>query len=331
MKTAIFAIFIIFSLAFANNSDKAAGFDFVNLPVSARSAGGAICLVGEKDNSLAFRTNPAMLAGINKFAVSVDFSPVVMDIYSGAFSTAFLLKNGYVLTPSLSYIFFGSISPRDENGDEIEGWVSPFSVCLETAISRKFYETLSVGFRLKFIHEQITQEMVHWDKNNASGIGADMGIFSEYKFFRYSAGFRNIGFCFDNYESLDVKLPASAFVGIGVTIENEAKLNWFLECEKFFYDYTYFRTGFEFPVYRDVLIFRTGTVFSPNDMKYAFNNLSGKMLKSWEYSGENWLLAAVGATINAKVAGNLLSLDMACQFRKDGLTPAFLFSGTMYF
>jgi len=333
VKIVIIAIFIIFSLSFGNNLNKVSGFDFVNLPVSARSAGGAISLLGEKDNILSLRTNPAMLAGINKPAVSIDFAPVIMDIYYGASSLSFLLENDFVLVPSISYVSFGQVEPRNENGDVIESYISPFSACLETALARKFYEKLNVGVRLKFIYEQVSQKMILWDKNYAVGIGADVGIFSQHKSFRYSAGFRNVGFSFDNYESVDVKLPTSAFVGIGVIIESESKLNWFLECEKYFYDYMYFRTGFEFPVYRDVLILRTGTIFSPNDVKYALNafGVGEKKIRTWEYSGENWLLASVGATINAKIEKKLFSLDIACQFRKDGLAPGFLFSGTMYF
>jgi hypothetical protein len=329
------AVFVWVFLALSTAQGAAtAGFDFLNIPVSARTAGGTVSLIGEKDNNLPFGTNPAMLAGINRPAFSIDFTPVIMDIYRGAFSAAFPLKNDFVLSPSISYVNFGTIDPVDENGDEISAYISPFSLSVETALAKNFYERLNVGVRLKFIHEQISQSMPgHWDAYFSGGVAMDAGIYAQRNFFRYSAGFRNIGFAYDNYDSenIDLRMPASSFVGIGVIIEAEAKLAWYLEAEQFFYDDMFFRTGFEFPVHRDVLILRTGTAFTPDDVRHVFNAFRGQTTRAWEYSSQTWLLASVGATINARIAKNLLSLDIACQFRKDGLKPSFLFSGTMYF
>ncbi|MCL2845248.1 MAG: hypothetical protein FWE23_07345 [Chitinivibrionia bacterium] len=338
MKIAAVCFSVLLALSTTQGA-TAVGFDFLNLPVSARTAGGTVSLIGERDNNLSVRTNPAMLAGISRPAFSIDFSPVIMDIYRGAFSVAFLLENGFVLAPSVSYVNFGTLDPVDENGDPINAYISPFSLSVETALARNFYERLSIGARLKFIHEQISQEMAgHWGGYFSGGFAIDAGIFAQRNFFRYSAGFRNIGFAYDNYESdVDLRMPASSFVGVGIIIENEAKLYWFFEAENFFHAYgdghspLFFRTGFEFPVHRDILILRTGTAFTPDDVRHVFNTFRGQTVKAWEYSSQNWLLASVGATINARIARNLLSLDIACQFRKDGLKPSFLFSGTMYF
>jgi len=309
-------------------------FDFINLPVSARVGGGAVSLIGDRDNNLAMRTNPAMLAGINRTAAGFDFSPVIMDIYSGAVSGAFTLENGIVIAPSLSYITFGGISAVDENGDDLHIWVAPFGLSIEAAAAYRFYEKLSVGARLKFIHEQIAKESIFWEKNSFSGIAADLGIFSFHQMFRYSAGFRNLGVAFasrkSDFES-GVRLPASAFAAVGVVIDGEARLGWYLECEKYLHDYMFFRTGLEIPTNRDILIFRAGTTFTPDDVRHILGNFSGSSQKSWEHSSKTWNLVSIGATINARVAKNLLSLDIACQFRKHGIPPAFLFSGTMYF
>jgi len=335
------AVFVwIFCALLTVQAATTAGFDFLNIPVSARTAGGTVSLIGEKDNNLSFGTNPAMLAGINRSAFSIDINPVIMDIYRGAFSAALLFENGFVLVPSILYVNFGTLTPVDENGDEISAYISPFSLSVETALAKRFYERLNVGARLKFIHEQISQEMVgNWDGYFSGGIAMDLGIYAQRNFFRYSAGFRNIGFAYDNYDSenIDVRMPASSFVGIGVIVEAEAKLGWYLEAENFFHAYgdgrppLFFRTGFEFPVHREVLILRTGTAFTPDDVHHVFNTFRGQTVKAWEYSSQTWLLASAGATVNAKIAKNLLSLDIACQFRKDGLKPSFVFSGTMYF
>jgi len=335
------AVFVwIFCALFAAQAAPSAGFDFLNIPVSARTAGGTVSLIGEKDNNLSFGTNPAMLAGINRFGFSIDFSPVIMDIYRGAFSAAFLLENGFVLVPSISYVNFGTIDPVDENGDEINASISPFSLSVETALAKNFYERLNVGARLKLIHEQISQKMAgDWDGYFSGGVAMDVGIYAQRNFFRYSAGFRNIGFAYDNYDSenIDLRMPASSFVGIGIIVEAEAKLAWYLETENYFYAYgdgrppLFFRTGFEIPVHREILILRTGTAFTPDDVRHVFNTFRGQTTKAWEYSSQNWLLASAGATVNAKIAKNLLSLDIACQFRKDGVKPSFVFSGTMYF
>ena len=336
MKKKVFFLTILslFANSFCADSPFKTSFEFINLPVSARAGGGAVSLIGDRDNNLAKRTNPAMLAGINRLSVGIDVAPVIMDIYSGAISGAFALENGIVISPSLSYISFGTLDAVDENRDDMHIQLAPFGLSIEGAAAYRFYERLSVGARLKFIYEQIAKETIFWEENTFSGIAADLGVFSSHGLFRYSAGFRNLGAAFESntadYGS-SVKLPSSAFAAVGVVIDGEAKLGWFLESEQYFHDYMFFRTGLEIPLHREVLIFRTGTAFTPDDVRHAFNTLRGNQKKSWEYSSGNWLLAAVGATINARMAKNLLSLDIACQFRKDGLRPAFLFSGTMYF
>jgi hypothetical protein len=326
-------IFIAVTMFFADSicENSVAGFEFINLPVSARVAGGTVSLIGSNNNVLAVRTNPAMLAGIKKNAVEIDFAPVIMDIYSGAISSVILHKTGIVIVPTISYLSFGTLDAVDENGNDLQTEIAPFAVSIETAAAYKFYEKLSVGVRLKFLHEQLTKKSIYWEGNSAGSIVADLGMFSDYGILRYCAGFKNLGFVLSGYSDCDVKLPASAFAAIGVIIETEARIEWYLECEKYFYDYMFFRTGFELPVYRDVLILRTGTAFSPNDVKAAFGNFAANTKESWEYSSQTWLLCSVGATINAKIDKNLLSLDIACQFRKDGIKPGFLFSGTMYF
>lgn len=350
MKKQIFFVVLLsfFANSFCEMPAKTA-FEFINLPVSARAAGGTVSLIGDKDNVMALRSNPAMIAGMNKNAVEIGFSPVIsgMDIYSGAISSAIILKNGLVVAPSLSYLSFGSIDAVDENGDDMQMQVEPFALSVETAMAYKFYEKLSFGARVKFMHERITQKTIYWEENAFSALAVDLGIFSQYRIFRYSAGFRNLGFALekDAYmlffpfagaslsasNSGNVKVPGSAFAAIGIVVESEAKLGWYLECEKFFYDYMFFRTGVEIPTPREILIFRAGTSFTPEDIKHAFGNLGGEQKLAWEYSSGTWNLVSIGATINAKVANNLLSLDIACQFRKDGMRPGLLFSGTMYF
>jgi len=350
MKKRIF--FVVVLLFFANSfceMPAQTAFEFINLPVSARAAGGSVSLIGDKDNVMAMRSNPAMIAGMNKNAVEIGFSPVItgMDIYSGVISSAIILKNGLVISPSLTYLSFGSIDAVDENGDDMQTQVSPFALSIETAMSYKFYEKLSFGARLKFMHERITQKTIYWNENAYSALAADLGIFSQHRIFRYSAGFRNLGFVLEKdaymlfFPSVgaslaastpdNVKVPSSAFAAVGVVVDGEAKLGWFLECEKYFYDYMFFRTGFEIPTPREILIFRTGTSFTPEDIQHAFGNLSGERKQAWEYSSGTWTLVSVGGTINARIDKNLLSIDIACQFRKDGMRPGLLFSGTMYF
>ncbi len=77
--------------------------------------------------------------------------------------------------------------------------------------------------------------------NIGSSLAADLGIYSSHRIFRYSAGFRNLGAAFQHNKHKDekdnTKLPASAFVGAGIVIEGEAKLGWYIECEKYFHDY----------------------------------------------------------------------------------------------
>ena len=327
MKNILTVVIII--TVFANSfCENVVGFDFLNLPISARSAGMAnIGLIGENPDALSVRTNPAMLSGLKKNALSIDFAPVILDIYTGAISGAIVSRNGMVISPSISYISFGTLDARDENGDEMNLKLTPFGLSVDCAVSYKWFERLGSGIRLKFVHERLTGKTAFWDDAYSGAIGMDFGIFSDFKILRYSAGFRNVGFPFDGYEYLDVKLPASAFAALGVIWEKEAKIEWYLECERFFYDYLFFRTGFEVPVFRDILEFRFGTVFSPNDAKNLFKSFGSNAAKSWEYSSETWILATIGATIKAKS----LSLDIACQFRKDGIRPGLLFSGTYYF
>ncbi|MDR0304280.1 MAG: hypothetical protein LBH98_05880 [Chitinispirillales bacterium] len=327
-------IVIIIIIIFLKNSfcEDAAGFDFLNLPVSARSAGiGNISLIGESANVLAMRGNPAMLSEIKNNAVEIDFAPIILDVYSGALSGVIVLQNGLVVVPSIFYISFGTTDAVDENGDKLNLEIAPFSLSVDCAASYRFFERLSSGIRIKFVFEQIAKRTIYWDNIYCGAFALDLGIFSDYKALRYSAGLRNAGFSFDNYENINVKLPVSAFVAVGAILQKEAKIEWFLECEKYLYDYMFFRTGFEIPVFRDVLILRTGTIFSPNDVKNFFGTFGKSSKKSWEYSGENWILATVGATINAKIKNELLSIDIACQFRKDGIRPGLSFSGTMYF
>jgi len=333
-KSAAEIVIIIVIMFFVNNSfgENAAGFDFLNLPFSARSAGmGNVSLIGDRADILAVRGNPAMLSGIKKNAAGFDFSPIILDIYSGALSGATALQNDVVIAPSISYVSSGKIDAVDENADRLDVEISPFSVSVDCAAAYSFFEKLSAGARMKFVYEHIAKKSIYWDGAYCGGVALDLGIFSNYKIFRYSAGLRNVGIALDNYESIDVKFPASAFVAVGAIVSGEAKFGWFLECEKYFYDYLYFRTGLDIPAFRDILIIRAGTIFSPNDARNLFKTFSGSSLKAWEYSGEHLVLATVGATINAKIEKKLLSLDIACQFRKDGITPGLIFSGTAYF
>lgn len=196
MKLKIFFTFLICSLFLHAEDFKktaTAGFVFLEIPVSARSAGLGDASIALSDlSSDAVFSNPASLGFINKQnALSVSYSPWIADIKHYAASYSYSSSIG-VFGVGINYLNYGSM-PRTIRTDSkevyiVDGDFSANDIAIGVSYSKMLTDRFSFGITGKYVKETI-------DNYTASNVLLDGGIlyYTGLESLRIAAVIQNFG------------------------------------------------------------------------------------------------------------------------------------------
>ncbi len=185
-------------------------FDFIQLGISARSAGlGGAFTSMTKDQTAVF-FNPGTLATIDSSTVSATFMKHVLDISSGmAIYTLPIEKNTTErMSISAVYTTYGSFDRTDEFGT-VTGSFSSNNVGLMGTYSNELDSTLSYGVSAKFMY-------VTLDDLASSALAIDAGVVYRLPASRTNIGFSllNIGTQLSTFEGITDQMPIDVRLGI---------------------------------------------------------------------------------------------------------------------
>lgn len=185
-------------------------FDFIQLGISARSAGlgGAFTSISKDQTALFF--NPGSLATVESSAVSATFMKHVLDISSGmATYTLPVEKNSSErIAISAVYTTYGSFDRTDEFGS-VTGSFSANNVGLMGTYSNELDTTLSYGVTAKFMYATL-------DDLASSAVALDAGVLYRMPASRTNIGFSilNIGTQLSTFQGITDRMPIDVRLGI---------------------------------------------------------------------------------------------------------------------
>ncbi len=220
MKKYITFIFVLVSISlFAGDFKKngTAGFAFLELPVTARTAGLGECSITLADlNSSAVFSNPAILGFSNQaMSFSTSYAPWIADIKNYGVSAAYANDMGSFALGVVD-LDYGSM-PRTMklNGQrsyEQDGTFDANSLALSLSYAKKLTQKFSFGLTAKYVNEKI-------DIYNAANLIMDAGMY-------YETGFRSlrIGAVIQNFGTnakfinAKFKMPTTFRMGLAAEI-----------------------------------------------------------------------------------------------------------------
>lgn len=185
-------------------------FDFIQLGISARSAGlgGAFTSMSKDQTALFF--NPGTLATVETSAVSATFMKHVLDISSGmATYTLPVEKNSSErIAISAVYTTYGSFDRTDEFGS-VTGTFSANNVGLMGTYSNELDTTLSYGVTAKLMYATL-------DDVASSALAVDAGVLYRMPASRTNIGFSilNVGTQLSTFEGITDRMPIDVRLGI---------------------------------------------------------------------------------------------------------------------
>ncbi len=185
-------------------------FDFIQLGISARSAGlgGAFTSISKDQTALFF--NPGSLATVESSAVSATFMKHVLDISSGmATYTLPIEKNSSErIAISAVYTTYGTFDRTDEFGS-VTGSFSANNVGLMGTYSNELDTTLSYGVTAKFMYATL-------DDLASSALALDAGVLYRMPASRTNIGFSilNLGTQLSTFEGITDRMPIDVRLGI---------------------------------------------------------------------------------------------------------------------
>lgn len=235
MKTKLFIfLFLITAIIRAQDFKKTAtaGFVFLELPVSARTAALGESSISLSDlNAAGLFINPASI-GFTKFthSFSASYSPWIADIKHYASSYSFKTDFG-VLGVGLIAVDYGSMPKVKKTSGQrvynVEGTFSSNAIALQLGYSRMLTDNFSYGVSLKYVQETI-------DVFSASNILFDGGIlyYTGLGSLRLAAVFQNFG-VESKFINDPFKMPAVIKLGVSAEvlgdISSEYRLTTILE------------------------------------------------------------------------------------------------------
>lgn len=195
-------LFLIFTslLSEAQIGGKTA-FNFLTIPVSARSSSLGGTSIGYKDNDINLvYDNPSNLDSNLHNHFSANYINYVADINAGTFYYAHKLKKG-ALGVGMQFLGYGKFEERDATGQQI-GEFKAGDYALNVGYGRSFDSIWSVGANVKFIYS-------NYYTRNAAAVALDIGGGYKGRKGLFTAGIvlKNMGHALTknasgNYESL---------------------------------------------------------------------------------------------------------------------------------
>ncbi len=187
-----------------------AGFQFINLPNSARNAalGGRIISIADGDLNLAL-VMPSLLDSTDHDQLVFNYNGYLSDINYGTVGYAKHYQDLSTFSASLQYISYGDIVARDVSGNDL-GKVSSGEYMFSLGAGKAIDSMYSIGSNVKFILSNLADY-------NASAIALDLSGNYVSKDTYFSAGLliRNIGTPIKKYSpNEDLSLPFGIDLGL---------------------------------------------------------------------------------------------------------------------
>lgn len=185
-------------------------FDFIQMGISARSAGlgGAFTSITNDQTTVFF--NPGALSSVEKSSVSATFMQHVLDIASGQaiYTLPFDKNSSERFAVSAIYTSYGAFDRTDEFGS-ITGTFSANNVAFMGSYSNELDSTLSYGCNAKFLYASL-------DDLASTAIALDAGVLYRLPASRTNIGFSilNIGTQLSTFTGFTDRLPVDVRLGI---------------------------------------------------------------------------------------------------------------------
>jgi len=208
----IYSIMIVCFLSISSciRIEAQSPFDFIQLGISARSAGlgGAFTSMTQDQTALFF--NPGTLATIDSSTISATFMKHVLDISSGMATYTLPIEKNSTERISISAVYttYGSFDRTDEFGS-VTGSFSANNVGLMGTYSNELDSILSYGISAKFMYATL-------DDLSSTALAMDAGILYRIPASRTNIGFSllNIGTQLSTFEGITDRMPIDVRVGI---------------------------------------------------------------------------------------------------------------------
>ena len=245
--TRILLISILFwsQIAFADDGTSAA--DFLNIGVSARTAGTGEALSVLSDGPIASYYNPAGLANVNNIQVAGMHSEWYQDLRYEFLGASFPVHEKGGVGLSMSYLSLGSFNAFSDNNTAI-GSVDAYDWSFGLSYGHKLTPGLSLGAGAKMVGEKL-------DNVSAHGFAGDIGL--QYRGYKYGVGMAllNIGPSI-KYENASSSMPTRYDIGFSY-LPLGSRLALLAGLSVPFHGEIGFRTGLEY-TYAGILTFRSG-------------------------------------------------------------------------
>jgi hypothetical protein len=184
-------------------------YDFLQLGISARTAGLAGAFVSVAEDPAAVFINPAAIGTVNESRLSFTLLKHALDINSGA--ATYMLKPGNTgerISVSALFTSYGSFDRTDNNG-AVTGSFSASNLALSATYSNVLDSNLTYGFTGKLIYASLADA-------SSMAIAADAGVLYRFPKSRTNIGFSilNIGTQLSRFNGYSESLPVDVRLGI---------------------------------------------------------------------------------------------------------------------
>jgi hypothetical protein len=161
-------LILVFTECFAQPGGKST-YQFLNLPVSARTAalGGKLNAIKDNDLSLTFH-NPSLLNSTMDHYLTINYIRYFADIHYGYVSYSRTIKNIGSFAAGLQYINYGNFISADKTG-QITGQFGVSEYAFNLIWAREIDSLFSVGINLKPV-------ISNAEKYTSFGFATDIGI-----------------------------------------------------------------------------------------------------------------------------------------------------------
>ena len=185
-------------------------FDFIQLGISARSAGLGGAFTSMTNDQTAIFFNPGTLATVDSSTISATFMKHVLDISSGMATYTLPIDKNSSERISLSAVYttYGSFERTDEFGNTT-GSFSANNVGLMGTYSNELDSILSYGISAKFMYATL-------DDLSSTAFAMDAGIVYRIPASRTNIGFSllNIGTQLSTFEGITDRMPIDVRLGL---------------------------------------------------------------------------------------------------------------------
>ena len=226
--------------------------DFLEIGQGARAAGLGGAYTAVSEGAVAAYWNPAGMAGLEDFEVSLGHFSWYQDITVEQMSLAVPLSAGPVLGASITYVNYGTIDGYDALGNPT-GDLSAYDLSGGVSLGMSFRDHWSAGFTAKVISQRL-------DEYSATAFAGDFGLKYNAGSFALAATVTNVGSDVQ-FDQTSENLPSAFHFGAAIYPFGGA-LTTSLDFEKKFEGDLIVRQGLELG-FDDRYYLRTGYDYLP--------------------------------------------------------------------